>query len=152
MRTPSKNCALCEKPVSILGAFAQLSQGKLAHASCVESVAYERGYQAGRRAVLDEQAEEQRVRQEKERGAVLAEYEMLTRCDRCGIKVSPSPARYAPRSCNLPSSVPGTCASCVRAEISARTQAIAKVPVQEKKDATKEEAPKRDRFQLLDID
>lgn len=65
MRTPSKNCALCEGPVSLLGAFVQLSQGKLAHLLCLTQRERQQGFEEGQRVLLARIAEEKRIEQER---------------------------------------------------------------------------------------
>lgn len=125
-------CQICDNLVSEVGSYAKLSLGKYAHSTCYWNKALQQGFEAGRQQVLSEQREAASRKAEQERIEYM-EREARERAE------ADRRAEIAER------------------ERTNRIQAALNNPLPPKlepkrAEPAKEEAPKPDRFQIIDLD
>lgn len=131
MKQKSWMCDICNNQVSEIGAYTKLSANKYVHSACYWNKALQQGFESGRQQILSEQ-----------RDAAIRKHEQEVR-ERVARE-----AREAAESDRR--------AEVAERERTNRIQAALNNPLPakiepKKPDAPKEEAPRKDRFDLIDI-
>lgn len=117
------SCHYCDSSVSELGSYVQISSKLWAHLGCYTNEIQTLGIKMGREAVIVEQRDAREAAVSLAASDAVRQYEAAPRCLKCGQKMLSERPQTLPAAFSsvLPAtSQPGVCATCVRAEVTAR--------------------------------